>query len=135
MYKVGDIVCADYMSNGIPYFLYDDALSPHSIYPTNSNTYISLFRKAGIESPVLNPDSSNIFIEERDKWYKGVWGTNTNTPGIFNIYHRLIHMFSYEYDYVLDPYAGIGQTARAAIIAKRNSVSVEISQKKALCLF
>jgi DNA modification methylase len=42
---------------------------------------------------------------------------------------RLIRMFSFATDTVLDPFAGTGSTAVAAIETGRNSVSVEIVPK------
>ena len=39
---------------------------------------------------------------------------------------RLIRMFSFAGDTVLDPFAGTGSTAVAAVAAGRHSVSVEI---------
>src|SRR5262249_876687 len=40
--------------------------------------------------------------------------------------HRLISLFSFAGDTVLDPFAGTGSTAVAAVGAGRNSISVEI---------
>lgn len=42
---------------------------------------------------------------------------------------RLIKMFSFAGDTVLDPFAGTGTTALAAILSGRNSISVEIEPK------
>ena len=42
---------------------------------------------------------------------------------------RLIKMFSFAGDSVLDPFAGTGTTALAAISCGRNSISVEIEPK------
>ena len=39
---------------------------------------------------------------------------------------RLIRMFSFAGDTVLDPFAGTGSTSQAAIIAGRNSIANEI---------
>ena len=42
---------------------------------------------------------------------------------------RLIRMFSFAGDTVLDPFAGTGTTAIAALNSGRNSISVEIEPK------
>jgi DNA modification methylase len=42
---------------------------------------------------------------------------------------RLIRMFSFAGDTILDPFAGSGSTAVAAIRAGRNSLSVEIEEE------
>jgi modification methylase len=42
---------------------------------------------------------------------------------------RLVRMFSFAGDTVLDPFAGTGTTALAAMACGRNSISVEIEEK------
>jgi predicted RNA methylase len=45
------------------------------------------------------------------------------------IAERLIRMFSFAGDTILDPFVGSGSTALAAIRAGRNSISVEIEEQ------
>jgi hypothetical protein len=74
--------------------------------------------------------------EEIDAWMRPVWSDirgaslRAGHPAPFpsDIAERLIKMFSFAGDTVLDPFAGSGATAAAAIRAGRNSISVEIEE-------
>ncbi|MDP9340604.1 MAG: site-specific DNA-methyltransferase, partial [Actinomycetota bacterium] len=67
------------------------------------------------------------------RWFAPIW---TGVPGQVRRDHpapypaevprRLIRMFSFAGDTVLDPFAGTGTTALAAMETGRNSVSVEV---------
>ena len=66
-------------------------------------------------------EKSKLTKEEWREYTKTVWQiANTadpNHPAVFpvEIPHRLIKLFSFYGELVLDPFAGIGTTARAAI--------------------
>ena len=74
-------------------------------------------------------------IDRRDheKWFQQIW---TEVPGEIQRGHpapfpievarRLIGMFSFVGDIVLDPFAGTGNTTQAAIKMYRNSISIEL---------
>jgi len=74
--------------------------------------------------------------DEMGSWMRPVWSDirgaslRAGHPAPFpsELAERLIRMFSFAGDTVLDPFAGSGSTAVAAIRAGRNSISVEIEE-------
>jgi DNA modification methylase len=71
--------------------------------------------------------------EEHKKWFRQVWnglpGASTKehpAPYPIELAERLIRMFSFVGDTVLDPFMGTGTTALAASKCGRNSVNFEI---------
>src|SRR5207248_9118414 len=75
--------------------------------------------------------------DEMDAWMRPVWSDirgaslRDGHPAPFpvEIAERLIRMFSFAGDTILDPFAGSGSTAVAAIRAGRNSRLVEIEEQ------
>jgi modification methylase len=71
--------------------------------------------------------------EEFDAWFQQFWtvtGASTkNHPAPFplEVAHRLVRMFSFTGDTVLDPFLGSGTTSIAAMRCGRNSIGVEIA--------
>jgi site-specific DNA-methyltransferase (adenine-specific) len=69
--------------------------------------------------------------EEWREWTKTVWHiantSDVDHPAVFpvEIPHRLIKLFSFVGDNVLDPFAGVGNTARAGLPLGRNVICVE----------
>lgn len=70
------------------------------------------------------------------EWFQQVWfditGASTRehpAPYPVHLAERLIRMFSFVGDTVLDPFLGSGSTSMAASQCGRNSIGVEISQK------
>jgi len=97
--------------------------------------YILMFRKpGGYRSP--DPDTrllSIISAEDHKKWFQQVWtdikGASTRlhpAPFPVELADRLIRMFSFIGDTVLDPFVGTGSTILAAMNSGRNSVGVEV---------
>ena len=62
-------------------------------------------------------------VESETEWFKG-------HEAVFpeEIPHRLIRMYSFAGDTVLDPFAGSGTTIRAAMNLERNSIGYEINE-------
>jgi len=100
--------------------------------------YILMERKPGsYRSP--DPQTrllSVIPAEKHSIWFRQVWddirGESTRQhPAPFpeELADRLIRMFSFANDTVLDPFAGTGTTMVAAARAGRNSIGVEIDAK------
>jgi DNA modification methylase len=104
----------------------------------NDIEYILLFRKPGgyrspsIEKRIL----SAIEADEHQKMFRQLWDDITGerqrdhpAPYPTALAERLIRMFSFAGDTVLDPFAGTGSTAVAASRCGRNSVSVELEER------
>jgi site-specific DNA-methyltransferase (adenine-specific) len=72
--------------------------------------------------------------EEMKAWFQSIWfdirGASTRdghpAPYPVELAERLIRMFSFAGDTVLDPFAGTGSTSQAAILSGRNSIANEI---------
>ena len=75
--------------------------------------------------------------DEMQQWLRSSWtdirggSTRNGHPAPFPVAlaDRLIRLFSFAGDTILDPFGGTGSTALAAIGCGRNSVSVDIEPK------
>jgi site-specific DNA-methyltransferase (adenine-specific) len=102
----------------------------------NDMEYILFMRKGGEYRKVepLQKALSMLTKPEMQAWWRSVWtdirGASTRTghpaPYPTSLAERLIRMFSFAGDTVLDPFGGTGSTAVAAIAAGRHSVSFDI---------
>jgi len=103
----------------------------------NDIEYILLFRKpGGYRSPSTEERIlSTIEADEHQKMFRQLWDDiqgepQTDHPAPFpaELAERLIRMFSFAGDTVLDPFAGTGSTAVAASRVGRNSINVELEE-------
>lgn len=75
---------------------------------------------------------SMISKEEYGKWFQQFWnitGASTRehpAPFPLELAYRLVRMFSFSGDTVIDPFCGTGTTMVAAMKAGRNSIGIEI---------
>lgn len=101
----------------------------------NDIEYILMLRKpGGYRSPSLDTRLLSLISEANHRaWFQQIWsgitGASTrNHPAPFPIElaERLIRMFSFVGDTVLDPFLGSGSTTIAAARAGRNSIGVEV---------
>lgn len=104
----------------------------------NDVEYILLLRKPGgyrTPTPVQRA-LSLLEPEEHESWYRSLW-TDINgesrdkghpAPFPTELAYRLISLFSFVGDTVLDPFWGTGTTTEAAIRASRSSVGFEVEQ-------
>lgn len=91
----------------------------------------------GYRSPSLATRSlSVISVENHREWFQQIWtgmtGASTThhpAPYPLELAERLVRMFSFVGDTVLDPFAGTGTTTLAASRAGRHSISVEIDRE------
>jgi len=101
----------------------------------NDIEFILMFRKpGGYRKPtVASRVMSVISVKDHRQWFQQIWtgvmGSSTkNHPAPFPlaVAERLIRMFSFVGDTVLDPFMGTGTTNLAAAKWGRNSIGVEI---------
>jgi site-specific DNA-methyltransferase (adenine-specific) len=102
----------------------------------NDVEYILFLRKGGRYRKVspMQKALSMLTREEMQAWWKSFWSdikgasTKSGHPAPFpvELADRLVRMFSFAGDVVLDPFGGIGSTALAALDAGRHSISNEI---------
>lgn len=102
----------------------------------NDLEYILFLRKgAGYRSPLpIQKALSMLTKEEMQDWFRSFWidirGASTRdghpAPYPVELADRLIRMFSFAGDTVLDPFAGTGSTTLAAMSAGRNSIGNEV---------
>ena len=100
----------------------------------NDIEHILFFRKPGYRKPTPEMEErSFIPTEDYMKWFAPVWTDVTGqlrkdhpAPYPLEIPRRLIRMFSFAGDTVVDPFAGTGTTALAALETRRHSISVDV---------
>jgi site-specific DNA-methyltransferase (adenine-specific) len=100
----------------------------------NDIEYILMQRKpGGYRKPTDEQrKASKIEKDKFDRWFQQIWnitGASTkNHPAPFplELARRLVQMFSFTGDNVLDPFCGSGTTMIAALRSERNSIGVEI---------
>jgi DNA modification methylase len=102
----------------------------------NDIEYILFLRKGG-EYRTTTPIQKALSMltkNEMKGWQRSIWtdlrGASTRdghpAPYPVELAERLIKLFSFAGDTVLDPFAGTGSTSQAAIITGRNSIANEI---------
>lgn len=103
----------------------------------NDTEHILFLRKPGYRSPTAEMErESYIATDDYVKWFKPVWD---DIPGASLKHHpapfplelaqRLIRMFSFVGDRVLDPFGGTGTTALASMETTRSSISYDVEVK------
>ena len=98
--------------------------------------FILIFKKPG-KSPGVSAEikeQSRLSHEDWNEYFRGHWNfpgeRQTNHLAMFpeELPKRLIRMFSFVGDTVLDPFLGSGTTTLAAINNKRNSIGFEVNR-------
>ncbi len=105
----------------------------------NDIEFILMQRKpGGYRKPTEEQrELSRINKDDFNKWFQQFWtlsGASTKkhpAPFPLELAYRLIRMFSFVGDTVLDPFVGTGTTMAAAMKCGRNSIGVEIEPKYA----
>ncbi len=102
----------------------------------NDVEYILFLRKGGhYRKPApMQKALSMLTKPEMQAWWRSIWtdirgaSTRSGHPAPFpvELAERLIRMFSFAGDTVLDPFVGTGSTTLAAIAAGRNSIGTDI---------
>ncbi|AQQ09203.1 DNA adenine methyltransferase YhdJ [Sedimentisphaera cyanobacteriorum] len=97
--------------------------------------YILVFSKGDFKRPKKDKENT-ISKEDFMEWTKSVWNMNTESakrvghPAPFpeELPRRLIELYSYKEDIILDPFMGSGTTALAALKTDRKYVGYEVDQ-------
>ena len=105
----------------------------------NDIEFILMQRKpGGYRRPTQKQrEMSRISKSDFDKWFRQFWnvsGASTKehpAPFPVELAYRLVRMFSFAGDTVVDPFLGTGTTMLAAMKCGRNSIGVEIEPKYA----
>lgn len=105
----------------------------------NDIEYILFMRKGGEyrRTTMVQKALSMLTKDEMQAWFRSFWmdikGASTRdghpAPYPVELAERLIRMFSFAGDTVLDPFLGTGSTSVAAIRAGRNSIGNELEPK------
>lgn len=99
--------------------------------------YILIFSKDSYSKNKKQAKKDTITKEEFIKWTQSVWtfsavnAKKIGHPAPFPIElpHRLINLYSYEGDVVLDPFCGSGTTCIAAVQNKRNYIGYDNNEE------
>jgi site-specific DNA-methyltransferase (adenine-specific) len=103
----------------------------------NDIEYILMQRKpGGYRKPTIKQrELSMINKEDFNEWFQQFWkitGASTRehpAPYPLELANRLVRMFSFVGDTVIDPFCGTGTTMLASMKADRNSIGVEIDKQ------
>ena len=120
------------VENGSPGFL-GKPYEPNAIIKNDVEFVLMLRKPGGYRQPTEQQrDASRFTKEEHHNWFQQVWtipGESTRAhpaPYPEELAYRLVRMFSFTGDTVLDPFMGLGTTLAAAAKCDRNSIGVEI---------
>jgi len=116
---------------------------PMYYYPDNTLESILIFQKGKFNYRSVPEEvrlASKIDLErfQREKWYMTLWEMVNVLPGSElekdiaafpeELPYRVISLFSYQGETVLDPFVGSGTTMKVARLLGRNSVGIEIKE-------
>ena len=106
---------------------------PNAIIKNDMEFILMQRKQGGYRKPTEQQRShSKINKEDFNRWFQQIWNIpgaslkNHPAPFPLELASRLVQMFSFTGDTVLDPFCGSGTTMVAALKNERNSVGVEI---------
>ena len=107
---------------------------PNGIVKNDLETILFLRKPGGYRKPTAEQERLSFLpTDEYSRLFSPIWNDVTGqqrgghpAPYPLEIPRRLIRMFSFAGDTVLDPFAGTGTTTVAAIETGRNSIAVEL---------
>jgi site-specific DNA-methyltransferase (adenine-specific) len=127
------IANAQYEVNGSGAGFLGKPYEPNAIIKNDIEFILMQRKPGGYRAPTLEQrEKSMIEKGEYEKWFRQFWnltGASTKdhpAPFPLELAYRLVRMFSFWGDTVLDPFSGTGTTMLAALKAERNSIGVEI---------
>jgi DNA modification methylase len=119
------------VDNGTKFF--GKPYEPNAIIKNDIEFILMQRKPGGYRKPTIEQRQlSRIDKKDYDAWFRQIWdipGASTkNHPAPFplELAYRLVSMFSFWGDTVLDPFCGTGTTMLAAMRANRHSIGVEI---------
>jgi len=103
----------------------------------DTHEYILVFSKGTFKRPKVEGRESTISKEEFLEYTKSVWGFASESakkvghpaPFPVELPYRLIQLYTYSDEVVLDPFMGSGQTALAALKTGRHYVGYEVNEE------
>ncbi len=109
---------------------------PRDGHITYEHEYILLFKKLGTPPKVTKEqkENSKLTKSQRSSWFRGIWDISPARQiehiAMFPVElpRRIIKMYSFYGETVLDPFLGSGTTSLAAALEGRNSIGYEINQ-------
>ncbi len=106
---------------------------PNAIVKNDIEFILMLRKPGGYRQPTqAQRDASRLSKKEHHDWFQAVWrltGCSTREhPAPFpeELAYRLVRMFSFVGDTVLDPFMGLGTTVLAAACCGRDAIGVEV---------
>lgn len=116
---------------------------PMYFYPDNLLESIIIFQRGkfnykSIPKEIREASKLDLGEFSSKKWYISLWSMTNVMPGSplekdiaafpEELPYRLIKLFSYKGETILDPFAGSGTTMKVARDLKRNSIGIEINE-------
>jgi site-specific DNA-methyltransferase (adenine-specific) len=103
----------------------------------DTHEYIQIFSKGSFDRKKVAGKENTITKEQFMEWTKSVWTINPESakkvghpaPFPIELPYRLIQLYTYKGDIVLDPFMGSGSTAIAALKSDRKYVGYDIDAK------
>lgn len=107
---------------------------PGGVIKNDRETIVMLRKPGGYRKPTAKMEAdSRIAKDDYFTWFVPIWSDVTGAstrdhpaPYPLEVPRRLISMFSFVGDVVVDPFSGTGTTAQAAALTGRNSVNFEV---------
>ncbi len=110
---------------------------PNSVIKNDIEFILMQRKPGGYRTPDVAARVLSVISDEDHKvWFQQIWsgvtGASTRShpaPYPFELAERLIRMFSFVGDTVLDPFLGTGTTTAAAAAIGRNSIGIEVDSQ------
>ena len=109
---------------------------PNAIIKNDIEFILMLRKPGGYRTPTTDQRvRSKLSKDEYQEWFRQIWtlpGSSTRdhpAPYSVDLAYRLVRMFSFVGDTVVDPFVGTGSSSLAAMKAGRNSIGVEIDSR------